>query len=84
MISDQNCTTRSLITTLLQHFEIAEFSQYQIKLIQQSFREKWQQKGFYTHFVIETKMMRCKSKTVAISNKNYAIQNMNDKIFEQM
>ena len=33
MISDQNCTTRSLITTLLQHFEIAEFSQYQIKLI---------------------------------------------------
>ena len=54
MISDQNCTTRSSITTLLQHFEIAEFSQWSgIQFVQ-----KWKQKVLTSNLVFKTGMMR--------------------------
>ena len=33
------------------------------------FDEKWKQKGFYTHFVIETKLMRCRAKMLRFRTK---------------
>ena len=70
MISDQNCTTHSSVTTYYSHFEIAGFSQYQYfndrvaRLLKS--RNK---KAFTSHFVFNTEMMRYRAKLVRLKTE---------------
>ena len=66
MISDQNFTTQSSIT-ILTHFKIAEFGQYQYFLDQiASLLKSGNKQAFTTYFVFETEKMRYRAKKGAI------------------
>ena len=66
VISDQNCTTQSSITTLLQPFRNRRIQSVPVFYWSSGrFDEKHKQKGFYTSFcIIETEMMWYRAKMV--------------------
>ena len=76
MISDQNCTTQSLITTSLHPLWNRRIQSAPIFHRSSSwFVEKQKQRGFHNiHFVFKTEMMRDRAKMVWFSqNRNDAI-----------
>ena len=92
LIWDQNCMTRSSITTLLQPYSVRT----NILLTEQPVRWKAEAKKLFTsftslrnqkritsHFVFETEMVRYRVKMVRFINRNDAIWNMNDAIYER-
>ena len=65
MISDPNCTTRIQLPCYYNHFEIAEFNQYQYFIDQLAgLSKRGNKKAFTSHFVFETEMMRYGAKMI--------------------